>query len=151
VSGDHPRDYIAQQDRAKERVDYGQGDFGLQRRGRECGQEVDEDLSAQEQQGGGARYEERWLQAKPGCDDGFATVNDHKGRDKIAKAATWLRELVGTRALAGPPAVSCPAPGLGAGWDRLWDVLVVIELSHLAESGCEAERTCDIEGRGMET
>jgi hypothetical protein len=78
-------------------------------------------------------------------------VNDHKGRDKIAKAAAWLRELVGTRALAGSPTVPCPAPGPGAGWGRLWDVLVVIQLSQLAESGREAERTCDFERRGMET
>lgn len=66
VSCDHSGNYIAQQDRAKARMDYRQGGFGLQGWGRYCGQEVNEHLSAQKQQGGGFRYEERRLQAKPG-------------------------------------------------------------------------------------
>ncbi len=92
MSGDHPRDYIAQQDRAKERVDYGQGDFGLQGRGRECGQEVDEDLSAQEQQGGGARYEERWLQAKPGCCKRVRSIGTPGDRGKHSR--TSIKKIV---------------------------------------------------------
>jgi hypothetical protein len=69
-------------------------------------------------------------------------MNNHKSRNKITGAAARLQSLVGGYALSLPARLS-PTPVLMIG---LCDVLVVVQLSDLAECHGQAEGTCDIEG-----
>lgn len=50
-----------------ERMEYGQGKLGACGETRDCGQQVNQRIRAQEYRGQSARDEERRLQAKPRC------------------------------------------------------------------------------------